>query len=569
MFLLFGAFIAGIITVLAPCVLPLLPIIIGGSIGDEKRNHIRPLIVAASLAISLILFTLLLKATTLLINVPPQAFVYASGGILVGLGLLGLFPVAYETVIAKLNLQSKTQVLMSQGFKRRQTWLGPVIIGAALGPVFSSCSPVYAYIIATILPVNFGQAFAYIVAYVLGLSLILLLIGYVGQRLVQKLRWASNPSGWFQRAIAIIFIVVGLLVISGYDKRLQTWVSTHTPINLDSAAAKLIPDSERQETDDKLFNVKPYPAPELTGLQDWINSDPQTLKKLQGKVVLIDFWTYSCINCIRANPYNEGWYQTYKDDGLVVLGLHAPEFAFEKVPANVQKAVKQAGLTYPVALDNRFATWNAYQNQYWPAHYLIDKDGQVRRVHAGEGAYAQTEDAIRALLREQGGTVTDKRYTTGQSSVPVTAGQTPETYLGAAKASGFVADKPLTTGTNQAFVGTRADSLSANQWTLDGNWDVTADDITSRGDSLLRFRVSAKETYVVGSATTPQTVSVSINGQPATESGKAGADVRNNQVTIDGARLYRLIKQPRFTKGTIVELRVPAGVSLSVFTFGS
>lgn len=221
MFLLLGAFFAGIITVLAPCVLPLLPIIIGGSITGDVQDKRRPFIIAASLAISLIVFTLLLKATTLLIDIPPQAITYVSGGIIVGIGILLLFPTLYERMILFFNLQAKSQELLGKSGGKGAV-IGAIITGAALGPVFSSCSPVYAYILATVLPVNFGVAMAYMVAYVLGLSLMLLLIGFVGQKFVRRLKFASNPHGWFNRAVAVIFIVVGLLVVTGYDKKLQT-----------------------------------------------------------------------------------------------------------------------------------------------------------------------------------------------------------------------------------------------------------------------------------------------------------------------------------------------------------
>ena len=255
MFLLLGAFLAGIITAFAPCVLPLLPVIIGGSVSGNTQDKKRPLIIAISLAISLIVFTLLLKATSLFINISPTAITIVAGSIIIVVGILSLFPQLYEKLIIKLGIQSKSQNLMGAGLKKRGL-LGSIITGAALGPVFSSCSPVYAYILATVLPVNFATAMIYIVAYVLGLSAMLLLIGYLGQRFVQKVKWASNPKGWFQRIIAILFIIVGLLVISGYDKQIQTYVSEKTPFDFDSISATLIPDSER-EASAGVLNVKP------------------------------------------------------------------------------------------------------------------------------------------------------------------------------------------------------------------------------------------------------------------------------------------------------------------------
>jgi cytochrome c biogenesis protein CcdA/thiol-disulfide isomerase/thioredoxin len=568
MFLLFGAFFAGLITVLAPCVLPLLPVIIGGSVSGNVSDKRRPYIIAASLAVSLILFTVLLKATTLLIDVPPQVITYISGGIIVGLGIVFLFPMLYESVIIKLNLQAKSQQLLGKGSGKGAV-IGAIITGAALGPVFSSCSPVYAYILATVLPVNFGVAMIYMVAYVLGLSLMLLLIGFLGQKLVRRLKFASNPRGWFTRIVAILFIVVGLLVITGYDKKLQTYVSEHTPFNFDKLSAQLIPSKNQLASSDGVLNVKASKAPEFTGLTGWINSDPLTLDSLKGKVVLVDFWTYSCINCIRTQPYLKSWYSTYKDSGFVIVGVHAPEFAFERDPKNVADAAKKAGLTYPIALDNNFATWNAYNNQYWPASYLIDKQGNIRRVDQGEGGYKETEQAIRQLLAADGGSVPAASNISAESdNVPVSNSQTPETYLGTSKQSNYEGSPALTVGTNTF---TPVDNISrVNNWTLSGSWKVTNDGITADKDSVIKIRFAAKELYFVTANTVSSAkIDLFLNGKPISQTGSAGDDVKDSSITVNQAQLYRAVKFGSFQKDNTLELHVPAGVQLNTFTFGS
>lgn len=564
MLLLLGAFFAGMITVLAPCVLPLLPVIIGGSISGNVNDKKRPIIIAASLAVSLILFTVLLKATTLLINIPPQAITYISGGIIIAIGIIFLFPDLYDKLIIKLNLQAKSQQLLGKGTGKGAFW-GAVITGAALGPVFSSCSPVYAYILATVLPVNFGVAMAYMVAYVLGLSIMLLLIGFIGQKFVRKLRFASNPKGWFSRAVAIIFIIIGLLVMTGFDKRLQTYVSEHTPFNFDALSAQLIPTSDREDAEGVL-NVKSYKAPEFKGLENWINSNPRTLESMKGKVILIDFWTYSCINCIRTQPYLRQWYSTYKDSGFEIIGVHAPEFSFEKNPKNVEEAAKKANLTYPIALDNNFQTWNAFQNQFWPSSYLIDKDGNVRRYHGGEGEYKETEQAIRALLAEKGGSVPDKTTSALSGKVPVADGQTPETYLGTKQASNFTGTPNLIKG-EQNF--TPKDLTRVNAWTLGGTWEVNAEGIKAKQDSVLRFRFAAKEAYFVTAGQVDNArIEVLLDGKPIGQT-DAGDDLKDSKITVGQAQLYRAVKFHSFRKDKIMELRVPAGVQLNVFTFGS
>ena len=567
MFLLIGSFIAGMITVFAPCIVALLPVIIGGSISGKVEDKKRPLIIAASLATSLIVFTVLLKATTLFIDVPPATFTIISGVILILLGASLFFPNFYDSIMTRLNIQAKSQQLMGKAGGKGQ-YVGPIIIGAALGPVFSSCSPVYAYIIATILPVNFAEAMLYIISYVLGLSVMLLLIGYLGQRFLKRFKFIANPRGWFIRAIATLFIVIGLMIITGFDKKFQTFVSTYTPFDFDSFSATLIPNATKTNGEGVL-NVDPYDAPEFRDLSNWMNSEPLTKDDLKGKVVLIDFWTYSCINCIRTQPYLKDWYATYKDSGFTIIGLHAPEFSFEKNPANVRDAVKKAGLEYPIALDNDFMTWNAYQNQYWPGTYLLDKDGQVRRYHGGEGEYKETEQAIRALLQEDGGTLPDRTTKALDGTVPVSEEQTPETYLGTKRASNFVGTPLLTasTGTRTFAPG---ELKEVDDWTLGGTWDVSTEGIKAVEGSTLRFRVAAKEVYFVTAGDGGgREVQVNLNGKPVSQTGFAGSDVKDSKIAVKEGRLYRAIRFNSFQKDATIELTVPAGVQLNVFTFGS
>ena len=549
MLLLLGAFFAGIITVFAPCVFALLPVVIGGSMSGDVQDKRRPFIIAASLAVSLIVFTLLLKATTLFIDVPPVIITGISGAIIVLLGLTLLFPTMYDRLIIALNLQAKSQQLLSKS-SGKGALIGPIITGAALGPVFSSCSPVYAYILATVLPVNFGMAMGYILAYVLGLSGMLLLIGFFGQKLVRRLKWASNPRGWFTRIVAVLFIIVGMLIITGYDKKFQTYVSENTPFNFDAISAKLIP-SNGTTAKDGVLNVEPYMAPEFAGIKSWINSNPQTVAGLKGKVVLVDFWTYSCINCIRTQPYLKEWYKTYKDSGFEIIGVHAPEFSFEKNVDNVRNAAKEAGLTYPIALDNDFSTWAAYKNQYWPASYLIDTEGNVRRTHFGEGGYAETEQAIRSLLSDAGKSLPSA--TTMKEGSTSSSAETPETYLGTKRAGNYVGSTRLVTGENSFTAGTLE---KVNQWTLSGVWRVSSEGITAVKDSTLKIRVAAKDVYLVTGTNAKGTIGVTIDG-------------KDSVLDVSTAQLYKIVRFDNFKQDSTIELQVPAGIQLNTFTFGS
>ena len=408
MLLLLTSFLAGVLTVFAPCVLILLPVIVGSSLAsdtDQKMDRKKPYIISISLGFSVLLFTLILKASTVLIGVDPQVWKSVSGGIVIILGLSLLFPLLWAKFSAVLGFENSSNNLMRRASKR-SGMLGYILTGAALGPVFSACSPIYALILATVLPANLALGLVYMTLYTTGLSLTLLIIALAGRRVTKRLNWIATPNGWFRRSLAIMLILVGIAVVTGFDKKVQTWALEKIPFNSTKIEEKLIPKKEAVSVKKIVikkaeFNITiPYQAPEIRGIKSWINSNPLTIAELKDKVVLIDFWTYSCINCIRTQPYLNKWYDSYKKDGFEILGVHAPEFAFEKVEKNVQREVKKAKILYPVALDNGFATWNAYGNQYWPARYLIDKEGKVRYTHFGEGDYDGTEAALQELLKE-------------------------------------------------------------------------------------------------------------------------------------------------------------------------
>ena len=244
------------------------------------------------------------------------------------------------------------------------------------------------------------------------------------------------------------------------------------------------------------FNVRPYKAAGFTGGGAWFNSPPLKLADLKGKVVLVDFWTYSCINCIRSLPYLQAWYDAYKRDGFIIIGVHSPEFEFEKISANVERAIKDRKLTYPIVQDNDLAIWSAYSNHYWPAHYLIDKDGYVRREHFGEGEYDQTEKAIRALLAEAGKDADEGMTIKGPVQLPIEAGQSPETYLGYERGRNFVNASQFKADNKVAY--TVADNLDENDWSLGGTWTIGAEGSHSEADGdILRFKFSSKEVYLV------------------------------------------------------------------------
>lgn len=554
MLIAFLSLIAGILSVFAPCVLPLLPIIIGGSLTGTV-NKKRPYIIISSLVFSLILFTLILKASTALLGIDPRTWSYISGSIVIALGLALLFPDQWDKVIGNLGVQAKSQRLLGSAGRQKNGTLSAILTGFALGPVFSSCSPMYTWVIATVLPESSIRGLVYLSFYCVGLSAALLAIALLGNRFLKRITLATDPHGWFQRIIAILFVLVGLAVFTGFDKTVQTYLVDKDFLNIKSLEEKLIPDDEdandnkaeqRDMNQPEYFNVKPYQAPELTGLQEWINSDPLTLEQLKGKVILIDFWTYSCINCIRTFPYLRDWYDHYKDDGFVILGMHAPEFAFEKLPENVQRAVNDRNLTYPIALDNDFATWRAYKNRFWPAHYLIDKNGQVRREHFGEGEYDETEAAIRDLLAETG--ATDLGDMTADDAVPpITGSQTPETYLGIARAQRNT-NTDLIKGQSDY---TASDDQYLNSWSLGGTWMVEDEYAECVRNCLLKLHYQAKDVYAVFSAASAGSITIG-----------------DRKININNDDLYTLIENEKFQNTTTTIYFTP-GLAIHAFTFGS
>lgn len=304
-----------------------------------------------------------------------------------------------------------------------------------------------------------------------------------------------------------------------------------------------------------------YPAPPIEGISAWINSPPLQLNTLKGKVVLIDFWTYSCINCIRTLPYLKDWYDKYHNAGLVIIGVHSPEFEFEKNLTNVKNAVAVDGIKYPVALDNQYVTWKNFKNQYWPTHYLINKKGEVVYVHAGEGEYDVTENNIRFLL---GLTTPASSSLPEENRFPVV---TPETYLGYARAANF--SSPQAMQQNKSVVYAFPEELRDNEWALKGGWTVNADRVVSTQPYAgVKLHFNAQHIYIVmGSATgKPIEVRLLLNGEELVV-GK-GKDVTNSMMTVDKHKLYDVVALTHVDNGILEMIASSPGLEVYTFTFG-
>jgi cytochrome c biogenesis protein CcdA/thiol-disulfide isomerase/thioredoxin len=588
------AFAAGLLTVLAPCILPLLPVIIGGSVSGGA-NARRAFTIVSALGFSVVLFTLILKASTAFIAVPPMFWQFLSGGLLIAFGLVTAFPSLWESVGITALMNLKGNRLMAKGEKQSGFW-GDVLVGIALGPVFSSCSPTYFIVLATILPAHPLEGFLYLVTYAVGLSLALFAVAFIGQTLVDRLGIASDPRGWFKRSIGILFILVGLAVTFGLDKILAASLPSGAygiasveqrllQFTKGSPADTTVPEMMAlSSTSPDIGNTpsvnRPAPATktlrfqkahELVTPDGYLNTGgaPLSLGQLKGKkVVLIDFWTYSCINCQRTIPYVNAWYDKYKSQGLEIIGVHTPEFAFEHVEANVADALKRFNITHPVVLDNQYQTWNAFGNQFWPHMYLIDIDGYIVYDHIGEGNYRETEKAIQDALQERadalGTQTTVPTSIVTPTAETASAGVSPETYFGASRNNYLGNGKKSFPGIQTI---TLPSSFSLNTLYLGGTWDFGLEKATADANADVVYTYNAKEVYLVAGSDTPADIEVYQDG--VLVSGARGADVNASGIaTIGSNRLYKVIKNTSAGKHTLRLHTKQKGIQFFTFTFG-
>lgn len=575
MTLLIISFIAGMLTVLAPCVLPLLPIVIGGSLSDA-RDRAKPYIITASLVVSVFVFTLLLKASTLVIDIPQSFWTWFSGGILIMLGLMLVFPTLWEHLPINALVNRKSQALLAEGSNKKSIW-GDVIMGVALGPVFSTCSPTYFVILATVLPSSLVLGLLYLLAYTVGLALMLILIALIGQRLVTKLGGAADPHGWVKRGMGVVILLVGFAIIAGIDKKIEAALLDVGIFDVTQVEQQLLnkvdttsSDSSASTPGTTLLLKNEGTAPELTQLSGYIHTDgkPITIGEFHGKgVVLVDFWTYSCINCRRTVPYLNTWYERYKDKGFTIIGVHTPEFAFEHMYDNVAAAVKELGIMYPVVLDNDYGTWNAFGNRFWPRKYLVDDKGNIVYDHIGEGGYDETEEAIQEALRELG--TLSKRMpigtVTGATDVNVAGVGSPETYFGSNR-NAYLANG--TRGKSGVQVFTIPATIKPNTLYLGGSWNMAPEYAeTNTPNAEVVYRFTAKNVYMVAASNGRSVVDVFVDGHSIREA-ESGVDVVDSSLDIGEDRLYHIYSGGSYESHTLrLHMRDP-GLQVFTFTFG-
>lgn len=598
MILFLVSVLAGVLTVLAPCVLPMLPIIVGGSVAGEPNKR-RAFTVAISLGVSIFVFTILLKASSVFIHIPQYFWSLVSGLIILFYGVVTLSPKLWEGLGFVSAINRESNKVLYEGYKKKSLW-GDIMIGAALGPVFSSCSPTYFLVLATVLPQNYALGVADLLGYTVGLVFALLIVSFVGQKLLARFDEASNPHSTFKKVLGIIFIFLGIAIILGFDKKVERYVidnnvfdvtkieqaillktspkntKVKTGANNEStdlgipdivpSVVTQIPDMKTELDMAKRLMIKSKQfnrSPEIVAPSGYINTDgkPITIGEFKGKkVVLVDFWTYSCINCQRTLPYLEAWYNKYKDKGLEIISIHTPEFAFEKVPANVEKASKDLGVNYPIVLDNDYATWSAFGNRFWPRKYLVDIDGFIIYDHIGEGDYDVTEKAIQDALKERRDILDANTSIPSDISLPTNAVSVEqgmpisrETYFGSAR-NEFLANGKRGANGEQSFV--IPDTLQTGGLYLGGIWNITNEYAESIKNSSIEYKYQAKNVYFVGSASSPTNISIYRDG------------VIVKTVSVGDNKLYQLISEDDYKVHTLKILFSAPGVRAYTFTFG-
>jgi cytochrome c biogenesis protein CcdA/thiol-disulfide isomerase/thioredoxin len=570
--LILVAFIAGLVTAVSPCVLPILPVVLATGAGGDRR---RPYLVIAGLIASFSFFTLASVQLIGALHLPSSTLRDVAIVVIAVFGLTLVVPALttrFERATARVPaIGARLAYAGGAGVA------GGLITGVGLGLVWTPCAgPILGAItsLAVTAPGS-GATLALVVAYSIGAGLPLLAIALGGRAALARLHLRS-AAGWANRALGILVLATAGLMAVGADTALSAdltnalpdWTGTLQTIErtgpVQSALGDLSAGGSASSSAPGLGQGSGPLAPDFTGIDQWLNSSPLTMSGLRGKVVLVDFWTYSCINCIRTLPYVESWYQRYAADGLVIVGVHTPEFAFEHDTGNVTAAIARFGITYPVAQDNEFKTWGAYSNQYWPADYLIDAGGHIRETHFGEGDYAKTEASIRALLAEAGSAALP---TPGTSSAapPFGSGQTPETYLGSDRSSSL-ANRGSTPAGTGSF--TLPGQLPDDTFALQGTFDVQPESITATtsGDQL-ELSFQARDVYLVMAADSAVTVTVKVTG---TDGAQGTEDVAvDGSLTVGPARLYHLVHLPAAARGTVTITFNAPGARAYAFTFGS
>jgi cytochrome c biogenesis protein CcdA/thiol-disulfide isomerase/thioredoxin len=576
MLIILLAYFGGILTILSPCILPVLPFVFARADRSFMRSTL-PLLAGMAATFAIV-------ATLAAIGGGWAIRANAIGrwAALILLALFGIalvFPSISDRMTRPL-VALGARLTERQPGEKESVW-SSAILGVATGLLWAPCAGPILGIIFTAAALQGASAGTtlLLLAYALGAATSLAAALLIGGKVFARMKKSLGASERIRQVLGVLVLIGVGAIAFGLDTRVLAKLSSAQTSSLESGLAKTLgvghsmdESAARTNSAGELVLGVEGTLPSLDGLGPWFNSPPLTTEQLKGKVVIIDFWTYSCINCLRSLPYVKAWAEKYRKDGLVVIGVHAPEFAFEREPANVAKAIKDLGVTYPVALDNRYVLWNALKNNYWPAHYFVDAQGRVRYHHFGEGEYAMSERVIRQLLAEAGhapaGSMTSVAASGAQAAAELREIQSPETYIGYARADRFVSPGGQVRDSIKHYA---AAPLKLNDWALEGNWQVGRQSALALApNAKISFRFHARDLHLVlgPGLNKPVRFKVTIDGKAPGAS--AGADIKaDGSGVVTGQRLYQLIRQ----KGAIQDRTftitfLDPGVEAFSFTFG-
>ena len=575
MLLILLAYLGGILTILSPCILPVLPFVFARADRPFVRSTLPMLAgMAATFAI----------VATLAAVGGGWAVRANAIGRWAALALLAMFGIAlvFPSVSDRLTrpLVALGSRLTEKEGQQDSVW-SSVILGVATGLLWAPCAGPILGIIFTAAALQ-GASFnttLLLLAYALGAATSLALALLVGGKLFARMKKSLGASERIRQVLGVLVLVGVAAIAFGFDTTVLSKISSAQTASIESGLARNLGASQSMDQSSTRTNaagelVLPVlgTLPPLDGIGPWFNSPPLTNAQLKGKVVLIDFWTYSCINCLRTLPYLKAWDSKYRKDGLVIIGIHAPEFAFEREPANVAKAIQDLGVRYPVALDNKYVLWNALHNQYWPAHYFVDAQGRIRYFHHGEGEYAMSERVIRQLLAEAGHAPAEGMSQESASGAEAAAAfgeiGSPETYIGYYRAERFVSPGGLVHDKPKTYT---PSSLELNDWALAGDWIDNRQSARSLAPAAaIAFRFHARDLHLVLGSSNGKPVRFTVTLDGKAPGADAGVDVKpDGSGVVTGQRLYQLVRQKGAVRDHSFTITfLDPGVEAFSFTFG-
>jgi cytochrome c biogenesis protein CcdA/thiol-disulfide isomerase/thioredoxin len=562
------AYLAGVLTILSPCILPVLPFVFARA---DKPFVTSTLPLLFGMAVTFAGIATLAAVGGAWVVHANQAGRYVAIALFVLFGLALLFPAIADRMTAPVVALGNR--LSDRANAQGATVGASLLLGVATGLLWAPCAgPILGLLLTTAAIQGASvETTLLLLAYALGAATSLAIALFAGGRIFAALKKSLGASEWIRRGLGAAVLAGAVVIALGLDTGLLTRISASSTQRLEQA---LLDMGGGGSTENAMMESDEAPAlaPALDGGVVWLNSPPLTIEQLRGNVVLIDFWTYSCINCLRTLPYVRAWAEKYRDSGLVVIGVHAPEFAFERDVGNVRRAARDLGVTYPVVLDNDFAIWRAYRNRYWPAHYFIDANGRIRHRHFGEGEYDNSERVIQQLLAEAGyetpTDLVDPRARGAAAAPDNSRARTPETYLGSARREHFVSAEQRT---GAAYAYTIPATLGSNDWGLSGEWTVEREHAAlarAGGAIIMRFR--ARDLHLVlapGADGGPVRYRVTIDGRAP--GAAAGMDVNAaGEGVVNEQRLYQLIRGDGASERTFRIEFLDPGVQAFAFTFG-